>query len=276
MICLTGDLHHQSLATGNQAHCDHSEIAIAQRFLHLLEEAQVPITFFISGKTFDEQPRELRPIIDSPLVEIGGHNYSCFQPELAHRVWNKFTDNYNGPFPYQYWDAWRTIRTIYNHTGRRIRLWRNHQYMHGPHTEKILAQLGIELCSDGVDRQASKPSYHAEGIYNFPLNIIPDHEHLYHAERTPEWVAQWQRRYQWSDDFGSRSYYIEEWTELVLEGLRTNEANDVISNMIIHPITMYLCDEFRSFEKILAYLESRPTAHLSETIPSSSPERTAQ
>lgn len=266
MICLTGDLHHQSLGTGNQAHCDLTEIEVARRFLELLKDANVKVTFFISGKAFAEQADELRPIVDSPLVELGGHNYSCFQPQLMHRVWNKLTGNYNGPRLYQYWDARRTIETIANHTGRRIRVWRNHQYMHGPHTEQVLSSLGIRLCSDGVDRYITGPGRHRSGIYNFPLNIIPDHEHLYHAERTPQWVAQWQERYNWSDDFGSRSYFIEEWTELVLEGLRQHRHQGVISNMIIHPITMYLCDQFRSFKKILAYLESHQTAHLTETI----------
>jgi hypothetical protein len=37
--------------------------------------------------------------------------------------------------------------------------------------------------------------------------------------------------------------------------------------MIIHPITLYLCDELRSFRRILDVLSARPTAHLSEVIP---------
>ena len=32
--------------------------------------------------------------------------------------------------------------------------------------------------------------------------------------------------------------------------------------MIIHPITMYLCDRFRAFEKILDYVSSRETVHM--------------
>ena len=33
MICLTGDLHHQSLGTGNQQHCDETEVKLAVRLL---------------------------------------------------------------------------------------------------------------------------------------------------------------------------------------------------------------------------------------------------
>jgi hypothetical protein len=96
--------------------------------------------------------------------------------------------------------------------------------------------------------------------------VIPDHEHLYHAERTPEWVDQWVRRYNWSDDFGSASYQVEEWTDIVLAGLEENEARGKISNMLIHPITLYLCDRFRSFERILDYLATRQTIHVGEAI----------
>jgi len=267
MIALTCDLHHQSLGTGNQAHCPMSEIQVAQRFVKLIEEANVKATFFITGRAFAEQPGELRPIIESPLIEIGGHTYDAFEPAIFHRIWKKIGGSYNGPAFYQKRDARRTIDIIEQHTGARIRLWRNHMYMHGPHTEKVLASLGIRLISDGVSRLARGPSLHSSGIYNFPINIIPDHEHLYHAERTPQWVAAWQKRYHWSDEYGPDSYYVEEWTDLVLAGLKEREAAGAISNMIIHPITMYLSDRFHSFKRILAYLKTRQTMHLGETIP---------
>ncbi len=34
--------------------------------------------------------------------------------------------------------------------------------------------------------------------------------HLIHAERTPEWIDWWVKRYRWSDDFGPQSYYVDE------------------------------------------------------------------
>ena len=267
MICLTGDLHHQSLCTGNQAHADKTELAIAREYLALLEEAQVKTTFFISAKCFLEQPEEVVPICEHPLVEVGGHNYSCFQPEIFHRICKKLLGSYNGPYRYQLWDARRTKEIIKQATGIEIRSWRNHQYMHGPYTEKVLSECGLELCSDGVEAACIGPRRDPDtGLLNFPLNVIPDHEHLYHAERTPEWVEWWQRRYNWNDDFGQESYYIEEWTEIVLDCLQKNEARGAISNMIIHPITMYLCDGFKGFLRILDYLSRRETVHLSRVM----------
>jgi peptidoglycan/xylan/chitin deacetylase (PgdA/CDA1 family) len=266
MICLSGDLHHMSLGTGNQAHCDVTEIQVAQRYLRMLEEAGVRVTFFVSGKSLAEECDHLKPIYESPFVEIGGHNYSCFTPELWHRFWNKAIGSYNGPAWYQRRDALKTANIIRKRTGRQIRCWRNHMYMHGPYTERVLADCGIPICSDGVVRSSIGPTLHKTGTWNFPLNIMPDHEHLYHAERTPEWVDAWVKRYDWSDDYGSRSYYVEEWTDLVLEELQQHENHGVVSNMLIHPITLYLCDRFKSFERILDFLSTHETVTMSDAV----------
>lgn len=266
MICLTGDIHHASLRTGNQRHSDISEVQAAQRYLELIEQAGVKATFFVSGRTFEEQWDELRPVVEHPLVELGGHGWSCFTPALPHRVWNKLTGSYNGPAWYQRLDAERTIDVVRRRTGRTLRAWRNHMYMHGPCTSRVLADAGLRVCSDGTRRDATGPELRPEGIWEFPLNVIPDHEHLFHAERTPEWVESWQRRYRWSDDWGPSSYYVSTWVEIVLSDLRRNEARGAISNMIVHPITMYLCDGFEGFRRILDFLSTRETIHVSEAI----------
>jgi len=266
MICLTGDLHHMSLGTGNQRHCDITEMRTAILYLRLLEDAGVKVTFFISGKSFTQEWEETRQVAEHPLVEIGGHNWSCLTPALWHRFWNKAIGSYNGPSWYQRMDARRTIDVIRRRTGRPIRLWRNHMYMHGPCTERVLSECGIELISDGVQKDADGPKRHPTGVLNFPINVIPDHEHLYHAERTPEWVDEWRRRYEWSDDFGPDSFYIDEWVDIVLDNLEANERRGAVSNMIIHPITMYLCDRFEGFRRILSYLADRQTVHLGEVV----------
>ncbi|MGE3726016.1 MAG: polysaccharide deacetylase family protein [Candidatus Sericytochromatia bacterium] len=264
MIVLSADIHHSSLGTGNQAHSNLSEPETALIFSELLREYGVKATYFVSGKTFLEDPKIMAKITQNPLLEIGGHNWDCFEPQLWHRIWNKAVGSYNGPAWYQKRDAEKTLAIIEAHTGRKPSSWRNHMYKHGPYTEKVLKELGIQICSDGVRKNSNGPELHPTGLYNFALNIIPDHEHLYHAERTPEWVEQWVKRYRWSDDFGSESYSIDVWTELVLEQLRSNEARGIISNLILHPITMYLCDQFASAKRILAYISTRPQMTMTE------------
>ncbi len=264
MICLTGDIHHSKLRTGNQKHCDISEVQVAVNYTKMLQEKNIKVTFFISGKSFADEWTYLKNICDSPLVELGGHNYNCFVPILWHRIWNKLIKSYNGPKWYQRFDAQRTINIIRKKTGKTIQLWRNHMYMHGPYTEKVLSECGIVICSDGVQKNSNGLQLHPDGIYNFPINIMPDHEHLIHAERTPEWIEQWQKRYNWSDDFGPDSYYVDQWSEMVLNNLKKNEEDGIISNMIIHPITLYLCDRFKTLKNILEYIGSRETVHMSE------------
>ena len=74
------------------------------------------------------------------------------------------------------------------------------------------------------------------------------------------------KRYNWSDDFGSESYYVEEWTDRVIDQLHANAERGAISNMIIHPITLYLCDQFRSFRRILDVLASAETVHMGDLV----------
>lgn len=266
MIVLTGDLHHQSLQTGNQQHCDDTEVNVANAFLKLLEERNINATFFVSGKTVTEQWDELEPIASHPNVELGGHNWSCFTPELLHRVTNKFMGSYNGPAWYQRLDVERTIKAIQKRTGRRITAWRNHMYMHGPHTEAVLARAGIEVCCDGAKRDSTEPTLHREGIYNWPINVIPDHEHLYHAERTRAWVAAWQNRYHWTDDWGPESYEIKDWVDIVVGDLARHREQHVVSQLIIHPITMYLCDRFDGVKRILDIMAESETLTVSEAM----------
>lgn len=266
-ICLTGDLHHATLRTGNQAHADRSEIDIAGDYTVRLREAGVKVTYFVSGRAMEEEWPSLKPICDSPNVEIGGHNYSCLTPVLMHRVFKKVFGSYNGPALVQRRDCERTIDAIRMRTGRRIRAFRNHMYMHGPGTEEALARCGIDVCSDGVRAASLGPERHETGLYNLPINVIPDHEHLYHAERTREWVDAWLARYRFSDDFGSRSYEVEEWTDLVISQLHRNAERGALSTLIIHPITLHLCDRFRSFGRILDVLARAETIFVSEAIP---------
>lgn len=267
MICVTGDLHHQSLGTENQRHSDRPEIRCAQDALHLFEQAGVKVTFFVSGLAFAEEWDRLEPVATHPLVAMGGHNWNCLSPTWLHRVSGKVLGSYNGPAWYQDLDVRLTQEACRRRTGREIQVWRNHMYMHGPHTDRVLASRGIVLCSDGVDRTATGPRWHPAGLWHFPLNVMPDHEHLYHAERTREWVARWQRRYRWSDDFGPDSYDPPEWTDRVLQQLADHEDRGVISCMILHPITMYLADRYESLKRIVRYLATRRTAWITEALP---------
>jgi hypothetical protein len=239
---------------------DKSELQITQLFLKLLEKYNVKATMFLTGKCFTEEWKDAEPLCSHPLIEIGGHNYFCFKPARLHDFWSLFFRDYTGPYWYQYYDIKKTITSIFAKTGKKIESWRNHMLWHGPNTEKILSTLNLKICADAVKASADGPQWHKDGIYNFPINIIPDYDHLYHADRTEESV----RGYAWGDDFGSESYYIDQWSDIVLQQLQEKADRKATVNMLIHPVTMYLCDKFHNVERILKFVGSKENRFYSE------------
>jgi len=255
MISITSDIHHQGLDTGNQKHSDLTEVETAVIMHKIFKNFNIKGTYFISGKAFDDHWTEVKELCFDERFDIGGHNYYCFKPELFHRVTNKLFDSYNGVKSYQKWETKKTQNIIKDKTGNDCIFWRNHMYMHGKYTDELLPELGIKICSDGVKKKSNGLELISNDYFHLPINVIPDHEHLIHAERTKEWIADWVKRYNWSDDFGSESYPIEVWRKILINQVHENERNGIISNIIIHPITMYLCDQFKSLEYILDELK---------------------
>jgi len=264
MICLTCDIHHKSLKTGNQEHADQTETSIAHQFTDMLSNHAIKSTCFITGKTFEEEWETIKPLCFNPNIEIGGHTYNCFTPELWHRGCKKIIGSYNGPKWQQNWDIQKTKRIIRHKTNIDITSWRNHMYMHGPNTEELLFKNGIKVCCDGVNKNSTGFKRHSTGLLNFPLNIIPDHEHLYHAERNPEWVQNWIKRYNWSDDYGSESYYFHEWFEIFKAEIMKRESLGIVSHILIHPITIYLCQGLTGLAKIVSFLTQFDSCFVNE------------
>jgi peptidoglycan/xylan/chitin deacetylase (PgdA/CDA1 family) len=266
MIVLTADLHHASLDTENQRASDLGEITCARRFWERTEEAKIPVTFFVSGKSFVEHWDELRPLCESERVELGGHTWDCFEQGWVHRASKLALGSYPGP-------RWMEARSIHRtraiaraKSGRDLLVWRNHMYMGGPSSDEVLAAAGIRVRSDGVQATSRGPSVGAHGVVQMPLNVIPDHEHLLHGERTPEWVARWQRELRWSDDFGPGSYPIEAYVELLIEQLHVNERAGVISTLLLHPITLHLADRMQRLDRILEALSRYETVTMSQAV----------
>jgi len=266
MIYLTCDLHHDTLQTGNQKFSDRNELSLALDFAKELKNRDINATFFFTGRSLHEEPEKVIPIMNFKNIEVGGHTYNAFEPQLFHRIWKKLTGNYNGPYFYEYLDVWHTKKIIKEKLGVSIKVWRNHMYMHGKNTNKILARNGIKLCSDGVKKGALNKNNVQDGVLNIPINIIPDHEHLIHAERTEDWIKSWIKRYNWSDDFGSDSYYIKDWEKLVINQIVENESLGLDSVIIIHPITMYLCDNFEAIYRILDIVKNYNSGKMSDLI----------
>jgi hypothetical protein len=263
-MIITCDIHHQSLNTGNQQHSTKTELECAYDFFKICEKFNIKQTYFFSGLAMrDDWNEQMEEICNSKLVEIGGHNWNCFSPELLHRLYKKVFKSYNGPSLVERKDCEKTQEIIYQRTGRLITSWRNHMYMNGPNTEKILSSCGIKVYSDGVSKK-SNGFQERPGILHLPINLLSDHEHLYHAERTEEWVKSWIKRYKWKDDFGSDSYYMKVWKRKYLESYKDCLSRGALPVSIIHPITMSLSDNYNFINNFIEYISKNQTLTIDE------------
>jgi hypothetical protein len=269
MICLTGDVHHMSLRTNDQRFltgAGETEVRVTQRYVSLLEKHDVKCTLYVNGKCFTEEWRELEPVAKSSLIEVGGHGYRARQPRWLFDWYGARTGNWNGPRAYQAWDIRRNVQLCEKMVGKPPLAWRAHSYKVDPNTYPLLAHYGIKLVSDVADASNLWPVRIEAGLISHPMNVIPDHDHLYHAHRDREFVAAANARGYGADDFGAVSYTIEEWGQLVLQQAQAIERKEGLVTVLAHPVCMYLADGFRTFEKLLEYFGMRQTIWASEII----------
>ena len=132
MICLTGDVHHMSLRINDQRFIPDpgdTEVKIAGRYVELLQKYGVKATLYVCGKCFTEEWDDLKRVVSSEMVEIGGHQYRARQPRPWFDWYGAKTGNWNGPRWYQSWDIRKTVEVCERKTGYRMVSWRNHSYM---------------------------------------------------------------------------------------------------------------------------------------------------
>jgi hypothetical protein len=237
-----------------------TEVKITRRYVALLEKHAVKATLYVCGKCFTEEWDDLKPVVSSSLVEIGGHQYRARQPRGLFDWYGRLTGNWNGPRWFQKWDISRTIRVCERRTGDRIVSWRGHSYKIDPNTYSLLFESGIQVVSDEVRATESWPkkipvssteTVIPKDLISHPLNVIPDHDHLYHAHRTASYVSRVNTLGYGADEFGAVSYKVEEWGDLVLRQVAAIEEVGGIATILAHPLCMYLADGFKTLEKLL-------------------------
>ena len=250
MIVLTGDVHHSGLGTRDQAHLEESEAEVAVRYAELAAQASVPITLFLTGRCVTEHPRELREMVATG-AEIGGHTWDAFSPLLPRRILRKATrTSLHGPGWMQSIHIARTLDRLASATGRRPVSWRNHAYHNDRNTGSLLVRHGLRCWSDEVSEDL-RPRREEDGLWRFPINVIPDHEHLFHAHRNPASVRKWVRRTGFDDVFGADSHDILEYERRFMVRLEEILSNDGVATLLLHPACMQLADGLAFFERVL-------------------------
>ena len=246
-VCVTGDVHHMSMETRDQAYMDRTEVEAAIEYAEIAAEYDIPVTLFLTGKCVDEEPEGVRELAGMDNVELGGHNYWAFTTPV-HEAWRALAKatggrvgSWNGPRAFQSWEIRKTL-DAFGEIGVDVTAWRDHAYRHNGHTASLLADHGVTHFSDviGPDEDVRRE----DGVTVVPVNTPPDHEHVYHAFRTPEFVA--------NDDFegpfGDESCDVNEWVDRVLERTADHRSAGRPATILAHPACMDLADGLEAFE----------------------------
>jgi hypothetical protein len=170
-------------------------------------------------------------------------------PRECFDAYGEVTGLWNGPRWYQDWDIAQNVAAVRERTGRQLVSWRGHSYKVDVNTYDLMAAHGLRVTSDAIDSETLWPVRIDAGIVSHPINVIPDHDHLYHAHRTPEYVAEANARGYGADAFGAVSYSIEQWGDVALSQALAIDERGGVATVLCHPLCMWLADRFRTFER---------------------------
>jgi hypothetical protein len=262
MICLTGDVHHMSLKAQDQPFLKSSEMDAACHMLEIADSFGIKVTLFMTGKLFIEEKSKLDRLLSFKNLEIGGHNYFAFKPRLPFKVF-KHMGIRNGPYSFQSWEVKKTVQTLNSVTPSPIVSWRNHGYRHDKNTLDILAKHGIRYCSDLIDPDRFTPFYQ-KGIVMVPINVLPDHDYIYHGSLTKETVN---NTFLKNTPFKTEAMSIDKWLERVLLQVKHIIDNNGIATILTHPACMEITDDFQVFTQLCKFLSNYKSFFMKEIPP---------
>lgn len=250
-ICLTGDVHHMSMGTRDQAYLSGTELEAALKYVRIAHEYDIPVTLFVTGRAAVEEPERYRELAGMDGVEIGGHNYFAYHlPYLGSRPYNACYKVFGvySPGVIQRLEVRHTIATLSDSLKTPVVSWRDHAYRQDRNTGDILVNAGIEYFSDTVTPHRHSP-YTNDGLVVVPVNTLPDHEHIYHSFRTEEYVEQ----LDWKNAFTGESFPPKEWAEQVLTQVREMDDStdgNKVATVLAHPSCMSIADHFETFRRL--------------------------
>jgi len=238
-----------SMETRDQEYLECTEVEAAIEYAEIAAEYDIPVTLFCTGKCIEEEPNRMARLAVMNNVELGGHNYWGFTTPV-HKGWRaleKVTGgrigSWMGPRWFQSYEVRKTI-SAFAELGADIQCWRDHAYRHDRYTTGLLSQYGITHFSDAIEPGGAVRE--ADGLTIVPINTPPDHEHVYHAFRTEEFVAD----SEFQGPFGSESVQIDEWLAWVRDSIERRREDDQPATVLAHPACMRLADNFEAFAKL--------------------------
>lgn len=250
-VVLTGDVH-QRIASSDRRHATETEAALGVQYARIAERHGLKVTLFTTGLALRDDSADAIPLRSLDSVEIGGHGWDAFKPGWFYRPLAKASGSPHGCRFWQRRSIARTSAAIAELAGRPPRSWRNHAYLYDENTPSLLVAAGIVAWSDVLAPGSARPYVHESGLVVLPLNTTPDHENLYHGDRTPETVP------------GAASLHPGQWLARVLEEVEGIVAAGGTATVLAHPLCMKVADDWKTFETLCAGLARYPSFFASE------------
>jgi hypothetical protein len=251
-VVLTGDVHHY-IPSSDRSHAVESESTLAVEYARIAERHGLKVTLFFTGRALlDDAAGGAHSLFSMESVEIGGHGWDAFMPRWLYRPLGRLSGSPHGYSSWQRRSIARTCAAVERLAAKPARSWRNHAYLHDSSTPRLLADAGIVAWSDEVDLARTRPYVHEAGLVVLPINTLPDHENLYHGDRTPETLGD------------TPSLYPAEWTARVLEAVEAAVTDGGVATVLAHPLCMKVVDGWETFEALCSGLARHPSMFATE------------
>lgn len=252
MICLTGDIHHMSLKTNDQKYLQMTETEAALEYAAIAKEFNIRVTFFATGKAVVEEKANFKKLIQYPNLELAGHTYYAFRPKwLYSGAFKIINGSANGPAVYQNYEIKKTKKVFKKILNSEIISWRDHAYKYNQDTYRLLAQNNIKFVSDEVTPNKIRPYPTNDNLISVPINIMPDHDHLYHADLTPATTQNWRL---FKDKFPAKLYYPDKWLNIIKTQISQVIQKKGVATILVHPACMKIADNFQTLKQLCRFI----------------------
>ncbi|HEC91812.1 MAG TPA: hypothetical protein ENI51_02285 [Candidatus Atribacteria bacterium] len=263
MICLTGDVHHYTVDTPELRFLSSTLSEATLTYVDIAMHYNIKLTLFFTGKSIEEDYNSYKNLFNEENIEIGGHTYNMLRKTWVEKIMAKLFNSRYGSFFYQKKDIHKTINVIKQATNKDVYAWRTHSYKSDWITYRILKNTSVKIVSDEKSNNKILPEKLKNGLVSFPINVMPDHEHLYHGERTITHVA----NLKWDGDaFGRQSFTADEWLLIVRKQIDKILRCGGVATLLVHPQCMDVVDRFKTFKKLCEFISKFNSVTLSEAL----------
>jgi peptidoglycan/xylan/chitin deacetylase (PgdA/CDA1 family) len=255
-VVLTGDVHHW-ISSADRRHTNESETAISVQYARIAARFGLKVTLFFTGRALRDDAADAQALLSMDTVEIAGHGWDAFTPRWLYGPLRRLSGSPHGYAAWQRHNIARTRAVLERFSGEPIRSWRNHGYVHDVDTPRLLAEAGVVTWSDYIDRARLHPYRHQSGVVVLPVNTLPDHENMYHGDRTVATLG------------AVPALDPSAWCASVLEDVELVVAQGGVATILAHPMCMKVVDDWATFEVLCEGLAGRRTLFAVEAAESS-------